>query len=90
MFSMVKNFGCKTCIDSIKKLGQLVYEWEQSIDDIIIYIKPPQVLLPKYRDQFLKQLKPGEQLPKLEIKIDPDRIRVGIKDTKPFIDVRDG
>eukprot|EP01017_Pseudomicrothorax_dubius_P031502 TRINITY_DN4035_c0_g1_i7.p1 TRINITY_DN4035_c0_g1~~TRINITY_DN4035_c0_g1_i7.p1 ORF type:complete len:180 (+),score=27.53 TRINITY_DN4035_c0_g1_i7:111-650(+) len=65
---------------------QEIYEWEQTIDEVHIYIKPPKACLPKYKDQVLKQLGPGQTLPKLEVEIKSGHIKVGIKGTKPYID----
>lgn len=67
--------------------GQLVYEWDQTLDDVNLYIKPPPFLLPKHRSQFEKQLKPGEKLPKLDISITSKRLRVGMTGNPPYIDV---
>jgi hypothetical protein len=36
-----------------------------------IYIKPPKACLKKYEAQVREQLKPGESVPKLEVKIKP-------------------
>jgi len=66
--------------------GQEVYEWDQTIDDINIYIKPPPALLPKNQETLKKQLMPGEPLPKLEVKIKSNHVAVGVKGIKPFID----
>ncbi len=67
--------------------GQLVYEWDQTLEDVNIYIKPPKILLKKYEDEFKKQLKPGQKLPKLEVKITPTHIAVGIQGNPPFLNV---
>jgi hypothetical protein len=44
--------------------------------------------LPKYADEVRKNLKPGEALPKLDVKITSNRITVGAKGQKPYLDVR--
>ena len=49
---------------------QLVYEWEQNLEEIIIYIKAPECILEKNREIIKKNLKPGQKMPKLDIKID--------------------
>lgn len=51
-----------------------------------LYIDPPKFVLPKYKDEFRKQLQPGEKLPELEIKITANHLKVGIKGNPPFID----
>ena len=44
-------------------------------------------MLPKYKDEVKKNLKPGEEPPKLEVVIKHDHLKIGIKGTNPFIDV---
>jgi hypothetical protein len=36
--------------------GRLIYEWDQSIDDINIYIKPPKACLKKYQEELRSKL----------------------------------
>lgn len=67
---------------------QLIYEWEQTIDEINIYIQPPKFVLEKYRDQVKKQLAPGQELPKLEVTITHNHLKVGVKGNPPYIDVK--
>lgn len=50
--------------------GRVIYEWDQSIDEINIYIVPPE----------------GITKHMLDIRILPTRVTVGLKNTKPFID----
>eukprot|EP00828_Plagiopyla_frontata_P044083 TRINITY_DN7084_c0_g1_i1.p1 TRINITY_DN7084_c0_g1~~TRINITY_DN7084_c0_g1_i1.p1 ORF type:complete len:183 (+),score=44.25 TRINITY_DN7084_c0_g1_i1:156-704(+) len=64
--------------------GETIYQWEQDLDDIHIYITPPKFILPKYRDEIRKQLQPGEQLPLLEVKIDSQHVMVKIKGNDSF------
>jgi hypothetical protein len=52
--------------------GQTVYEWEQSLEEVHCYIKPP----------------PGITARQFDIKIGSKHLRVGIKGNPPFIDVR--
>ena len=59
---------------------------EQTLDELHIYIQTPRFLIPKYKDEFKKQLQPGEKLPELEIKYTSTHIRVGIKGNPPFLD----
>lgn len=67
--------------------GQLVYEWDQTIDDVNIYIRPPPFLLPKNRSAYQAQLPQGQQLPKLEVKITASRLQVGMTGNPPYLDV---
>ena len=36
-------------------IGKKVYEWEQTLEEIHIYIDPPKIVLSKYKDDFIKQ-----------------------------------
>ena len=49
-----------------------VYEWEQSLEEVNMYIAPP----------------PGITAHALDIKIDVTHLRIGIKGNPPFLDVR--
>mmetsp|Transcript_23402 Transcript_23402/g.51383 ORF Transcript_23402/g.51383 Transcript_23402/m.51383 type:complete len:166 (+) Transcript_23402:170-667(+) len=49
--------------------GQVVYEWEQNLDETHIYIKPP----------------PGVTKQHLDIKLEARHVRVGIKGNPPFL-----
>lgn len=69
------------------KTGQLIYEWDQTIEDVNIYIQPPKYVLEKYQSEIKKQLQPGQQLPKLEIIIQAQHIKMGVKGNPPYIDV---
>jgi len=53
-----------------KHNGREIYEWEQTLDDVNIYITPP----------------PGVTAGLLNIVIEPRHLRVGLKDTPPFLD----
>ena len=64
---------------------RVVYEWDQNMEDINIYIDPPPVFKPDYRRQLKAQLQPGQTLPELAIKIEPNRLSVGIKGNPPFL-----
>lgn len=48
-----------------------MYEWEQSLEEVNIYIETP----------------PGVTADRLDCKITPKHIRLGIKGNPPFIDV---
>ncbi len=50
--------------------GREIYEWEQSLEDVSIYIKPP----------------PGVTRQMFVIKIAYARLTVGLKDCPPFLD----
>lgn len=52
--------------------GQTVYEWEQNLNDVLVYIRPP----------------PGIKASMLACKIDSGHISLGIKGNPPFINVR--
>jgi hypothetical protein len=65
--------------------NQLVYEWEQNLEEIIIYIKAPECILEKNREIIKKNLKPGQKMPKLEIKITPNHLSVGLIDLPPYL-----
>lgn len=49
-----------------------MYEWEQSLEEVNLYIETP----------------PGLQADHIDCKITPKHIRLGIKGNPPFIDVR--
>ena len=50
--------------------GRLIYEWEQSLDEVNIYIAPPSGLTAR----------------ELDIVIQHNHVRIGVKGTPPFID----
>mmetsp|Transcript_15641 Transcript_15641/g.26073 ORF Transcript_15641/g.26073 Transcript_15641/m.26073 type:complete len:209 (-) Transcript_15641:2294-2920(-) len=50
--------------------GRLIYEWEQSLEEVNIYIVPPAGLIARDMDIVLSH----------------DRVRIGVKGTPPFID----
>ena len=56
----------------------VIYEWDQTLDEVNIYIKPPDFMLPSNRKQMEAQLQPGQSLPKFEIEIKPSTLKVGI------------
>jgi hypothetical protein len=67
--------------------GQLVYEWDQGLEDVNVYIKPPPFLIPKLRPQYEQGLKPGQKLPKIEIEIGKKGLKVGMTGSPPFLHV---
>ncbi len=56
----------------IGSIGRTVYEWEQSLEEVNVFIAPP----------------PGVTAAAFDIKIDVNHIRIGIKGNPPFMDVR--
>ncbi len=64
---------------------QKVYEWEQNLEEIIIYIQAPECVLSKNKELVRRQLKPGQPMPKLDIKITPTHLTVGLKDYPPYL-----
>jgi hypothetical protein len=66
--------------------GQLIYEWEQSLEEVFIYIKTPDCLLSKNKDEIRRNLKPGQEMPKLEVKFLTNHLKIGIKNLPPYID----
>ena len=69
--------------------GQKIYEWDQTIDEINIYIQPPKYVLKKYEEETKKKLQPGQSLPKLEVKIETEHVTIGVSGEKPYISVYD-
>ena len=59
---------------------------EQTLDEVHIYIEPPRFLIPKYKEEYKKQLQPGEKLPEFDIKFTSTHIKVGLKGSPPFLD----
>lgn len=55
------------------RTGRTVYEWEQSLEEVNLYIEAP----------------PGVTADRIECKITPRHICLGLKGNPPFIDVRD-
>ncbi|CAM9496300.1 unnamed protein product, partial [Phaeothamnion confervicola] len=51
--------------------GRTVYEWEQSLEEVNIYITPP----------------PGITAGMIDCKIEHRHIRLGLKGAPPFLDV---
>jgi hypothetical protein len=66
--------------------GQVVYEWEQDLNEVILYFKPPEWALPKNLREMRKNLQPGQVLPELFVEIERDRIKVGVRPNPPFMD----
>lgn len=62
---------CRSCGLRRPQLGRTIYEWEQSLDEVNLYIQPP----------------PGLQASQVECTITPKHLRLGVKGNPPFIDV---
>lgn len=67
--------------------GRLIYEWDQSLEEVFIYIKAPDCLLEKNMKEIKKNLKPGEQPPKLEVNFKANEVSIGLKGLPPYINV---
>lgn len=62
---------------SLKRLkyeyqGRTIYEWEQSLEEVHVYIQVP----------------PGVRAKMLAVEIKPSQLSVGLKGNPPFINVR--
>lgn len=64
---------------------QLVYEWEQNLEEVLVYIKAPECLLEKNKEIIRKNLQPGQQMPKLSIVITPTHLTVGLVGLPPYL-----
>ena len=53
------------------RIDRTIYEWEQSIDEVVMFIEPPKGVMAKH----------------LDIEISPKRLRVGIKGNPPFLNL---
>ena len=51
--------------------GRAVYEWEQSLDEVRVFIRPP----------------PGTRGKDLDVSVTSRRVRVGLKGNPPFLDL---
>ena len=69
-----------------KHQDRVVYEWDQTLEEINIYIAPPDFMLKKNREQVMAQLGPGQKMPSFDIKIKPKHLTIGILGNPPFID----
>ena len=49
-----------------------------------IFIKPPPIVFEKYRKEFIKN-NPGKQPPTIEVKIENNRVQVGLKSLPPYL-----
>jgi hypothetical protein len=65
----------------------LVYEWEQTLEEVYVYIKAPECLQEKYKSEIRKNLQPGQQMPKLQVQFDTTHLKVGLIGFPPYLDV---
>lgn len=63
---------------------RLIYEWEQSLDEVNIYIKLPPNVLKKNQKQLESQ---GLKLQKINVKIQKNSLSVGIVGLPPYLNV---
>lgn len=64
--------------------GKTIYEFQESLDSMNIYIKPPPIAFEKNRKEWLKN-NPGKQPPTLEVKIHNQALSVGFKGLPPYL-----
>jgi hypothetical protein len=50
--------------------GRVIYEWEQGLDEVLVYITPP----------------PGARASMLVVSITPSRVAVGVKGVPPYLE----
>ncbi len=62
-------------------------ERDQNIEDLNIFIQPPDFMLPENKEMVKKNLPPNTPLPTFDIKITASHIKIGIKGNPPFINV---
>ena len=65
---------------------RVIYEWDQNMDEVFVYIQPPDFVLPKNKEAIKAQLQPGQTPPEMDIKITSTHLSVGIKGNPPFLD----
>ena len=65
--------------------GETIYEWEQNLEEVIIYIKTPPVLLPENKLVVQSNLKVGEKFPKLEVIFASKKLTVGVTGNPPYL-----
>ena len=64
---------------------QVIYEWEQSLEEVLMYLKPPSWAIPRNQKEMKKNLAPGQKLPELYVNIERDRIEIGVRPNPPFL-----
>ena len=63
--------GC-LCPHAVRWQGRKIYEWEQSLEEIHVYVEVP----------------PGVRAKMLDVKITATQLSIGLKGNPPFIGVR--
>jgi len=66
----IKLGGTKSTRLAYQYEGRIIYEWEQSLEEVLIFIKPP----------------PGVKALHMAITISPKRLCIGLKGAPPFMD----
>ena len=65
---------------------QVIYEWEQDLNEVNIYITPPEFMLSKNKEIIKQNLKPGQKVPKFNITITNKHVKIGVDQNPPYID----
>lgn len=68
--------------------GQEIYEWDQTLEEVNIYFKPPKYALPNYLNENKALYGDNFVTAKFDISIKPDHLTIGIRGQKPFTNVR--
>jgi hypothetical protein len=66
----IKLGGTKATRLAYEYEGRIIYEWEQNLEEVLIFIKPP----------------PGVKAAHMDISIAPKRLKIGLKGAPPFMD----
>lgn len=66
--------------------GQLIYEWDQTLEDVFLYLQPPKWALKKYEAENKKQFGPNFTTQKIVVTIRKNQVVVGVQNQKPFMD----
>ena len=86
MEALTEAKGAVKTRQQFKYQDRVIYEWEQNIDEVFVYIQPPEFVLPKNKAIIKAQLQPGQQMPEMDIKITSTHLKVGLKGNPPFLD----
>ena len=68
--------------------NQLIYEWEQTLEEVNIYFFPPKWALPKYRLENIQKYGNDFKQKKITVKIQPNHLKIQVEGEQPFIDVK--
>lgn len=63
----------------------MVYEWEQDLNEVDIFITPPDFVLSWYHDKVRKQHGPSAPLAKIRVTIKSDHVEVGVIGNPPYM-----